>query len=64
MGIEVGGFFGLILLVLNVWAIIKIVQSLASTGTKVLWVVIILLLPLIGLILWLIMGPRGNTSGI
>lgn len=64
MGIEVGGFFGFILLVFNVWAIIKVVQSSASTGKKVLWVVLILLLPLVGLILWLIMGPRGNTSRI
>ena len=58
MGIEIGGFFGLVLLVLNVWAIIKIVQSSASTGSKVLWVVLILILPLVGLILWFLLGPR------
>lgn len=59
MGIEVGGLLGLIILVLDVWAIIKIVQSGASTGTKVLWVVVILLLPVLGLILWLLFGPKG-----
>lgn len=59
MGVEVGGIVGLIILVLNVWAIIKIVQSGASTGIKVLWVVLILLLPVLGLILWLLMGPKG-----
>ncbi|GJL74978.1 PLDc N-terminal domain-containing protein [Nitrosomonas sp.] len=57
MGVEVGGFFGLILLVLNVWAIVKVAQSHASTGTKVLWIVLILLLPVLGLILWLLLGP-------
>lgn len=36
MGIQVGGLFGLIILILNVWAIIRIVQSGASTATKVL----------------------------
>ncbi|SEQ96957.1 Phospholipase_D-nuclease N-terminal [Nitrosomonas sp. Nm51] len=59
MGVEVGGFFGLILLILNVWAIVKVVQSAATTGSKVLWIVLILLLPVFGLIMWLLFGPRG-----
>ena len=58
MDVEIGGFFGLILLIANIWAIINIVQSRSSTGAKVLWVVLILILPLLGFIIWLIMGPR------
>ncbi|MBY0474531.1 MAG: PLDc N-terminal domain-containing protein [Nitrosomonas sp.] len=58
MGIEVSGLSGLILLVLNVWAIVKVVQSSAGTGNKVLWIVLILLLPIVGLILWYFLGPR------
>ncbi len=58
MGIQVGGLFGLVILILNVWAIIRIVQSGASTGTKVLWTVLVLLLPVIGLIFWYLMGPK------
>ena len=57
MGIEVGSLFGLIILIVDVWAILKIFQSGASTGAKVLWIVLILVLPLLGLILWLIFGP-------
>ncbi|WP_319772389.1 PLDc N-terminal domain-containing protein [Breoghania sp.] len=57
MGIEVGGLVGLIILVLDVYAIVKILGSGASTGSKVLWVVLILLLPLIGFVLWLMAGP-------
>jgi hypothetical protein len=60
MGIEVGGIFGLILLVLDIWAIVKTVQSGASTGAKVIWILLILLLPLLGFIIWLIAGPKGN----
>ena len=60
MGIEVGGFFGLLLLIADIWAIVKTVQSNASTGAKVLWIVLILLLPLVGLIIWLVAGPRGR----
>ena len=55
---EFYGIGGFILLVLNVWAIISIVGSSASTGAKVLWTLLILLLPFLGFIIWLIAGPR------
>jgi hypothetical protein len=59
MSIEVttGGLLGLLHLILIVYAIIKIVQSSAGTGSKVLWIVVILLLPVLGLILWFLFGP-------
>ncbi|HCO44660.1 PLDc N-terminal domain-containing protein [Immundisolibacter sp.] len=59
MGIEVGGLLGLIILIADVWAIINVVQSSAGTGAKVGWTVLILLLPLVGLLIWLVAGPRG-----
>ena len=59
MGIEVGGLFGFLLLIADIWAIVKTVQSGASTGAKVFWIVLILILPLVGLIIWLIAGPKG-----
>jgi hypothetical protein len=58
MGIEVGSLFGLIVLVLDVWAIIKTIQSPTGTGSKVFWVVAILLLPILGLLLWFLLGPK------
>ena len=58
MGLEVG-LIGLIILIADVWAIIKTVQSGASTGSKVIWTVLILIFPVLGLILWLIFGPKG-----
>ncbi len=57
MNIEVG-FFGFIILVLDVWAIIKILSSNSSAGTKALWTVVILVLPVLGLILWALFGPK------
>jgi len=57
---EFYGIGGFILLVLNIWAIISIVGSSASTGAKVLWTLLILLLPLLGFIIWLIAGPRSS----
>ena len=64
MGIEVGGVIGLIILIADIWAIVNVLGSSASTGSKVLWVLVILLLPVIGLIAWLIMGPRKGAAGI
>lgn len=58
MGIEVSGLLGLILLALDIWAIVSVVGSSASTGGKVLWILLILILPLLGLIIWLVAGPR------
>lgn len=60
MGVEVGGLLGLIILVLDVYAIVKIVGSGAGTGSKVLWIVVILLLPILGLVLWALFGPKGR----
>ena len=57
--VEVGGLFGLLLLILIVYAIVKTVQSDASTLGKVIWVVLLLMLPVLGFILWLLFGPKG-----
>lgn len=62
MGIEIGGFLGLIILVADVWAIVKTVGSSASTGGKVFWIVLILILPVLGLIIWLVAGPRQHKE--
>ena len=56
------GFLGLLVLIGDVWAIINILQSSASTGKKVLWIVLVLVLPLLGLILWFFLGPRQGKS--
>ena len=56
--LEVTGLGGIILLILDVWAIVPVIGSAESTGKKVLWVLLVLLLPLLGFIIWLIAGPR------
>ena len=55
---EVGGIFGLLILIANVWAILNIFQSSADTVKKVIWIVLVLLLPLLGVIIWYFAGPR------
>lgn len=62
--IEVGGLFGLIILVLDIWAIVSIIGSAASTGRKVLWTLLVLILPVLGFIIWLVTGPRSSTRTV
>ncbi len=59
---EYGGLWGLLVLIADIWAIVNIIQSSASTGKKVLWIVIVAVLPVLGFILWYFMGPKTGRS--
>lgn len=59
ISMQVTGLFGFILLALDIWAIILVIQSNSGAGVKTLWVLLILFLPLLGLILWALLGPKG-----
>ncbi|SHM31754.1 PLDc N-terminal domain-containing protein [Vreelandella subglaciescola] len=59
MGIEVGGLLGLIWLIILIWAIVKVAKSPAGGISKLLWILVLLFFPLIGLIIWLLLGPKG-----
>lgn len=61
---QVSGLGGLIILALDLWAIISIIGSSASTGRKVLWTLIVFFLPVVGFLLWLILGPRAQANRI
>lgn len=58
--LEITGIGGLIVLILDVWAIVSIIGSTASTGKKVLWCLAVIILPILGFIAWLIFGPRAS----
>ena len=62
MDLELGsvGIWGFLVLVADIWAIVTTVQSSATTGKKVLWILLILFLPLLGFILWFFLGPRAK----
>jgi hypothetical protein len=53
-----GGLYGLIVLIADVWALVNIFQSRADTGRKVLWTVLVILLPVLGFVLWFFLGPK------
>jgi len=54
------GIFGILVLIADIYALVKTWESGASTGAKLLWTVVILLLPVLGVILWLLLGPRAG----
>jgi hypothetical protein len=61
MGSTFNGLVGLIILALDIWAVLNVLKSGAEVGIKVLWILLIVLLPVLGLIIWAIAGPRGNV---
>jgi hypothetical protein len=60
--VQYEGLWGLLVLIADVWAIVNIAQSNAETGRKVLWIVLVIVLPVLGLLLWLLLGPRTTRS--
>jgi hypothetical protein len=49
--------FWLVITVLDIVAIVSILKSRADAGTKLLWIILVILLPLLGMILYFLMGP-------
>ena len=54
---EVPGLLGILVLIADIYAILKIVKSSASDGKKALWIAIVIVLPVLGVIIWYLMGP-------
>jgi hypothetical protein len=53
---------GLIILVLDIIAIVSILKSGADTGTKLLWIILVILLPVLGMVLYFLMGPGRKAA--
>ena len=62
MNFGYNGLLGLLVLAGDIWAILNIVQSATSNEKKLLWILVVLLLPLLGLVLWFFLGPRNGHS--
>ncbi|WP_240794125.1 PLD nuclease N-terminal domain-containing protein [Pseudorhodobacter turbinis] len=57
---EFSGIGGLIILVLDVWALLAIAGSNATMGRKVLWALLVIFAPVLGFIIWFFFGPRAQ----
>ena len=54
------GIGGLIIFALDVWAIASIINSGATTKSKVIWILVVAILPVVGLIIWWLAGPKAD----
>jgi hypothetical protein len=57
-GLEFGGILGLIILAFDTYAILMVAGSSASTPAKAIWIRVILAFPVVGLLIWLLAGPK------
>jgi hypothetical protein len=56
-----GGLLGIIVLVLDIIAIVDVLKSSMDTGKKTLWIILILVLPVIGMVLYFLIGKKGSA---
>jgi len=58
----IGGIFGLVILVLDIVAIIDILGGSGSATHKLLWLIVVLFLPVLGMILYFLIGKNRATD--
>lgn len=56
------GLFALIILIADIYAVIQVLSSGTSGVNKLVWILLIIMLPVIGLIIWMFAGPRGSSG--
>ena len=49
---------GLVILVLDIIAIIDVLKSSKATGKKIVWIILILVLPIVGMVLYFLIGKK------
>ena len=59
LGSAGGGVCGLLILIADIWAFVKIANSTADTGSKLLWAALVFFFPVGGLLIWYFFGPKG-----
>jgi phospholipase D-like protein len=62
VNVHVNSLWGLIVLAADIWAIVNIFLSTTTTARKVLWTILVLILPVLGFLIWLFAGPRKGRT--
>lgn len=63
LGRGTGSLLGLIILILDIWAIIDILKSGKDTTSKILWILAVVIFPVVGLIVYVLLG-RGDKLNL
>ena len=53
-----GGILGLLVLILDIIAIVDVLKSSMDTSAKALWIILILILPVVGMVLYFLIGKK------
>lgn len=59
--LDLNSVIGILIFLVDLWAIYHTWISREETVTKVIWTVVILLLPVVGLLIWMFFGPKRAT---
>ena len=57
MPTELAGIFGGLLLLTNLYAIVRTVRSEVTRQQKTFWIAGVLLAPVVGVVVWMVFGP-------
>ncbi len=52
------GIFGIIWLILMIYALLQVIKSNVPTNTKLLWIILIVVAPVIGSLIYLLWGKN------
>ncbi|MBO4970236.1 hypothetical protein GHO42_06300 [Pseudomonas sp. FSL R10-0056] len=52
----------IILVLLELWAIRGVMKSGARSSSRLMWIAIIIFAPLLGMLAWLVAGPRQPST--
>lgn len=53
---------GLLILLADIYAILITLKSGESDGMKLIWVLLVVFMPVVGLIIWFLAGPRAGSA--
>ena len=59
---EVGGLLGLLVLILDIFAIASVLMGRGSVMHKLIWTLVIIFLPVLGLILYFLFGRGAQDA--
>ncbi len=48
----------IVLVILDIWAILSILMANKTTTIKTIWIILVVIMPALGFIIWLLAGPK------
>jgi hypothetical protein len=57
-----GGLVSLLVLILDIYIIMQILKAGGDPGKQLLWIILVIALPLLGAILYYVVGPGAGRS--